>query len=230
MELRYYLAIIRRRWWLVVAIPLLIALLSLAAAATRPSRYGLAVRLLVTRSTLSAKPATATPYVDNEDRVAYDLPAIIGSSPFAEDVVRELAAHGHPLSQAEVEQALHAENDRQLVRISVTAPNPDDAVAIAQASVALIKTNGLRYWGDPHATPENPGINVAVLDPPTQAVLLNRPQAIATEVALRALLGLIAGIGAAFALHYLDGSQPAAGSAIAGVGRRRPPTQAPGDR
>ncbi|HEY3229073.1 MAG TPA: hypothetical protein VGJ87_07620, partial [Roseiflexaceae bacterium] len=45
---------------------------------------------------------------------------------------------------------------------------------------------------------------VAVLDLPAGAALLNGPRAIAQEVALRALLGLLAGVGAAFALYYLD--------------------------
>ncbi|HET9223109.1 MAG TPA: hypothetical protein VFO07_11420, partial [Roseiflexaceae bacterium] len=52
-------------------------------------------------------------------------------------------------------------------------------------------------------TPERPGVNVAVLELPGEAALLNGPRAIALEVALRAMLGLVAGVGAAFALHYV---------------------------
>jgi capsular polysaccharide biosynthesis protein len=203
MEFQLYLAIIRRRWWLLVAVALLAALLTAAFALAQPTRYGLTVRLLVTRTDLLAHPPTDN-NVDTEDRVAYDLPAIISSPAFTQDVVRTLAEQGHPLSQAEVEQALHAENDRQLVRLAVTTPQPNDAVAIAQTAVSLIQANGLRYWGA-QTTPDAPGLNVAVLDPPTQAVALNSPALIAREVALRGLLGLFAGIGLAFALHYFDG-------------------------
>ena len=104
-----------------------------------------------------------------------DLPAIIGSAAFAQ-MSRALGGAGPPADQAEVEHALHAENDRQSVRLAVTTPKPDDAVAIAQTAVSLIQTNGLRYWGDMQATPAAPGLNVAVLDiPPTQAVALNSP-------------------------------------------------------
>ncbi len=203
MEFQLYLAIIRRRWWLLVAVALLTALLTGALALAQPTRYGLTVRLLVTRTDLLAHPPTDN-NVDTEDRVAYDLPAIISSPAFAQDVVRRLAEQGHPLSQAEVEQALHAENDRQLVRLAVTTPQPNDAVAIAQTAVSLIQVNGLRYWGAAQTAPAAPGLNVAVLDPPTQAVALNSPALIAREVALRGLLGLFAGIGLAFALHYFD--------------------------
>src|SRR5215213_6736241 len=146
IEIQLYLAIIRRRWWLPVAVALLTALLTLAFALAQPPRYGLTVRMLVTRTALLAHPPPGS-NVDTEDRVAYDLPAIISSAAFAQDVVRGLAEQGHPLSQAEVEQALHAENDRQLVRLAVTTAKPEDAVAIAQTAVSLIQSNGLRYWG-----------------------------------------------------------------------------------
>ena len=199
MELYHYLDIIRRRWPIVAAVPLLVALISLVAALMQPARYGATARLLVTR------PGTAK--VDAEDTLAYDLPAIVGGAPFAADVAAELARRGRPLDQALVAQALHGENQRHVVYLSATTAGPADAVAIVQVAVDLVRTNGLRYWGDTSATPERPGISVAVLDLPGEAALLNGPRAIALEVALRALLGLTASAGAAFALHYLDGGR-----------------------
>jgi capsular polysaccharide biosynthesis protein len=199
MELYLYLNILRRRWLVVVALPLLVALVSLAAALTRPPRYGVTARLLVTRP----EPSN----LDAEDTLAYDLPAIVGGKPFAADVAQELARRGHPLDPLLVERALHAENQKHVVLLSATADSPSDAVAIVQAAAELIKQNGRRYWGDPTATSARPGVDVALLDLPAQAALLNGPRAIALDTALRALLGLIAGVGAAFALHYLDRSQ-----------------------
>src|SRR5919109_3013510 len=178
MELYYYISILRRHWRLVLAVPLLVALLSLAVAATGPPRYGVTATLLVTRSNPGDRRLASPINLDTEDRVAYDLPAIVGSSGFAGDVVAELARRGRALSQALVEPALHAESDRHLVYLSVATANPGDAVAIAEAAAALIKTNGLRYWGDQSATPNDPGINVAVLELPSQAALLNGPRAI----------------------------------------------------
>src|SRR5688572_29745053 len=98
MELYHYLDIIRRRWPIVAAVPLLVALISLIAALLQPARYGATARLLVTR------PGIAT--VDAEDTLAYDLPAIVGGAPFAADVAAELARRGRPLDQAQVAQAL----------------------------------------------------------------------------------------------------------------------------
>ena len=103
---------------------------------------------------------------------------------------------------------MHAENQRHVVYLSASTGDAADAVAIVQAAVDLIKTNGRRYWGDSNATPEHPGAAVAVLDLPDAAALLNGPRTIALDAALRALLGLIAGIAAAFALHYLDDRRP----------------------
>jgi capsular polysaccharide biosynthesis protein len=196
MELFLYLDILRRRWPIVAAAPLLVALVSVIAALAQPPRYGATARLLVTRP----EPAV----VDGEDTLAYDLPAIVGGRPFAADVTAELARRGRVLDHMLVEQALHAENQKHVVYLSATAADPANAVAIVQVAVDLVRSNGLRYWGDPHATPERPGVNVALLDLPAEAALLNGAQAIALDVALRALLGLVAGVGAAFALHYLD--------------------------
>src|SRR5262245_13860458 len=200
MELYLYLDILRRRWPIVAALPLLVALISLVAALAQPPRYGATARLLVTR------PGATT--VDAEDTLAYDLPAIVGGQPFAADVVAELAHRGRPLDQALVAQALHAENQKHVVYLSASTANPADAVAIAQVAVDLVQSNGLKYWGDPNATLEHPGILVAVLDQPAEAALLNGPRAIALEVALRAFLGLIVGVGAAFTLHYLGDHRP----------------------
>src|SRR5689334_285102 len=196
MELYLYLDILRRRWPVVAIAPLLVLLVSLAAALLQSPRYAVTARLLVTRPD--------SPNVDVEDTLAYDLPAIVGGKPFADDVAGELARRGRPLDRALVERALHAENQKHVVYLSATTDDPPDATAIAQTAVDLIKTNGLRYWGDARANPEHPGVNVAVLDLPKAAARINRPQAIALEVGLRTLLGLIAGVGAAFALHYLD--------------------------
>jgi capsular polysaccharide biosynthesis protein len=214
MEIHHYLAILRRRWLLVAAVPLLAGLLSLGLALARPPAYGLTARLLVTRG--AAPQGSDAGLTDQrEDKTAQDLPAIVSGAPFAQDVAGELAAHGRPMSQAAVQQSLGAANDQHVVYLSATTADPADAALIADVAVMLIKTNGLRYWGETRATPANPGLNVAVLDLPTQATRLNGPRAIAIDVVLRVALGFVAGAGIAFALHYLE-ARPAAD--------HRPPT------
>lgn len=207
MELRLYLSIIRRRWPLVAALPILVALLSLALALARPPVYGVSVPLLVTRGDRFFAPGDDIEQA-SDDTTALDLPAVLSSVPFAQDVARELARGGRALDPAAVRAAISASQEKHVVTLSVTAGDPAEALAIAETAVATARANGLRYWGDPRATPGNPGINIAVLEPPGAAARLNGARVIAAEVALRTALGLVAGVGLAFALHYL-GYRPA---------------------
>lgn len=202
MELRLYLDILRRRWWILVALPLLVALISAAAAASRPARYGATVRLLITRGPIGGDGAAGLTD-QGEDKTALDLPAIVSGATFRADLVRELAQRGHPIDPQALAGALSGVRQDNVVAIAIEAARPEDVVAIGQAMVALLKANGLRYWGDPRATADAPGLNVGVLDLPDQAALLNGARAITIDVALRTLLALIAAIGVAFALHYL---------------------------
>src|SRR5262245_46258433 len=205
MELRLYLSILRRRWWLVVGLPLAVALVSGVAALARPPRYGVTARLLITRGPLAGSAAGLTD--QGEDKTAQDLPAIVSGAPFAHDVAQELERRGSPIGAAAVAESLQSWNQDHVVFISAAAMRPDDAGAIARAAVAMIQANGLRYWGEPRTTVSQPGLDVAVLSLPDEAELLNGPRAIAQEMALRALLGLIVGAGIAFALHYFYDSR-----------------------
>lgn len=204
MELDLYLAIVRRRWPLVLTVTLLVALISLVAALLRPPVYGLTARLLVTRGLTSAE-SSAGLTSSREDTVAQDVPAIVSGDPFARDVAQTLAEQDRPIDEASVAQALSGANQRHEVLLSITTEQAEDAAPIARAAIDLLRANGLRYWGDTTVTPDRPGINVEVLDLPASATRLNGPRAIAIEVALRSLVGLIASVGLAFVLHYLDG-------------------------
>jgi len=202
MELRLYLKILRRRWWILVALPLLVAIISGVAAVSRPARYGTTVRLLITRGPIAGDGATGLTD-QGEDKTALDLPAIISGATFRNDLARELTGQGHPLDAAALAGALVGIRQDNVVTIAISAIRPEDALAIGPAMVALLKTNGLCYWGDPRATPGAPGLNVGVLDLPDQAALLNGPRAIMIDVALRTLLALLVAVGLAFGLHYL---------------------------
>jgi hypothetical protein len=213
MELRLYLRILRRRWWVLAALPLLVAAISGLAAARQPARYGTTVRLLITRGSIAGD-HTAGLTDQGEDKTALDLPAIISGATFRSDLARELARQGNPIDAAALAGALNGIRQDNVVTIAISAARPADAVAIGPAMVALLKANGLRYWGDPRAAPGAPGLNVGVLDLPDQALLLNGPRAIAIDVALRALLALIIAVALAFGLHYLSASKDISALAV----------------
>src|SRR5215203_3567990 len=106
MELRLYLTILRRRWWILVALPLAVAVLSGVAAANLPARYGTTVRLLITRGPIAGDNATGLTD-QGEDKTALDLPAIISGATFRSDLARELTGMGHPIDAAALVGALN---------------------------------------------------------------------------------------------------------------------------
>lgn len=210
MELRYYLAIVRRRWPLVIGLPLLVALLSGAAAFNQPQRYSLTARLLVTQTPL-ARVATDADNPDlnsvgNWQASEYlldDLPQVLSSAAFATDVSALLAAQGYTISPGTVQGAIVGTTTHRSLDIDVTTDRPEDAVAIARGAAEALKANGLAYWN--RVSPDDgPGLQVAVLTLPESATPLNSRRRALTDVALRTALALATAVGLAFLLHSLD--------------------------
>jgi uncharacterized protein involved in exopolysaccharide biosynthesis len=197
MELTRYWAILRSRWPLMLAVPLLAFALSAALGLLQPPRYAAGARLLVTRA--------EDRRFDTEDALAYDLPAIVSGEPFARELADELARRGRPLDPAEARAAISAANERRVVTISASAADPSLAEAILEASVALVEARGLALWGDRAATPEDTGVNVVVLEGiPARAGRTNGLPQIARDAALRGLVGLGAAALLAMGLYTLD--------------------------
>lgn len=196
IDLGAQLAALRRGWRLLALVTLLVLGASLAAALLRPARYATSVRLLVTRDPQA--PGLAGLSDQLEDTTAQDLPAILQSAAFRADLAAELAARGQPLGTSELAGAIAAGFSEHTVSVSVQSRAPELPGAVATALIELLRRNGLRYWGDPAATPERPGLLVGVLDPAGPAARVGGPRALAIELALRSLLGF--GLGAALVL------------------------------
>src|SRR3954454_23333612 len=124
MELRLYLAILRRRWWLLIALPLLVAAISGATEARQPARYGTTVRLLITRGPIAGNDAAGLTD-QGEDKTALDLPAIISGATFRNDLARELTSTGHPTEAAALVGALNGIRQDNVVTIAITATRPE---------------------------------------------------------------------------------------------------------
>lgn len=201
-ERELYFRIVRRYWWLVLAAPLLAGLISAGAALGRPPRYGAQARLLITRD---ASPGAAGRTAAGEDTTAQDVPAILAGAAFRGDLAAELARRGQLVDPAELASAIGASTSEHVVAVAVTGAQPAQATAIAQALIDVLRAGGLRYWGDPSATPARPGLLVGVIDPPGPAARLGSLRGAAVEVALRALAALGAAIGLAFVLYYIRG-------------------------
>lgn len=201
MNLFDYWNILRRRWLLVLGLPLLVALISLAVGLTRTPRYESSARVIATRG-VADENSTAGMTWAREDTVAQDLPTIISSAAFARDVAAELQRQGSALDEAAVAGSLHGANDGKIVTITAAATRPEDAQAIAQAAINMLQANGLRYWGDPTWSPEEPGVNIGPLDPAGAARAVPTRRQIFEDALLRAAVGLIVGVGLAVGLAY----------------------------
>ncbi|MEN9936272.1 MAG: hypothetical protein RLZZ387_2851 [Chloroflexota bacterium] len=185
------LTTLRRRWPLVLLVPLAAMLLSAGVALAQPPRYAASASLLVTRS--------EDRRFDTEDALAYDLPAILRSEPFARELSAELGRRGRRVEPALLREMIGAANQRRVVVVTATSGDPAEAAAVLEAAVTLVQARGLALWGDPAATPEHTGLNVVVLEGvPAQAARLGGAREILLDAAVRGLVGL--GAGAALAL------------------------------
>jgi uncharacterized protein involved in exopolysaccharide biosynthesis len=116
MELRHYWAILRRSWWLVLGLPLLVALLTIGSYFVLPPRYGVLVSLQVTQAQIAADPAAVTlPDYNNynswaaSEFIVDDLLQIVETRQFAEDIVADVRVHNQrDLSPDAVREGLSA--------------------------------------------------------------------------------------------------------------------------
>jgi hypothetical protein len=204
MQLREYLAILRRFWPLLLLLPLLAGGLSLALALGRQPAYQAEARLLITVAPLPA--AAASPLPDLEDGATWatseyildDLPFVLASASFAADVGAAMAAEGYPADAAAIKAGLRPEVTHRAVFLTATAAQPEQAGAMLRGAVTALQQGGLKYWG------RAGGLQVAVLDPPGTAAPVDGLRALIREVGLRAALALAAGVGLAFLVNYLD--------------------------
>lgn len=213
MQLRSYATILRRFWLLIAALPLAVLVLSLGVHLVQPPRYGAVARIMVTRTLHEEAPGAMSFLAEvninysweSSGFVLDDLPQVINSRIFAEDVSAWLAQQGHTVDPAVIQDGLDAEIFHRSVTLSARADRPEMATHLLNGTIASLQTNGLAYWGRAEEqNSEHSGLNVAPLDPPASTGLLNSPRQVALNTGLRAGLALAAAIGLAFLLAYLD--------------------------
>ena len=206
MELRTYFDIIRRRWWAVL-IPVAVVL---ALGLTRPAPpplYTLTVGLLVDVPTL---PANANLTVDPRwtapqaaEYLVDDLSVVVRGTEFAKLVQArlpaDLAANVGQLASSAASQSQH-----RTITLTITRGAASDEAAtreltaIGEAVVAALREDTPKLFARLNGQPEIRVINAPQIGR-VGAGLRDR-----LDLPLRALLGLLAGVGLAFLLHYLD--------------------------
>lgn len=208
MELREYWEIVRRRWWLPVALTALVAVLSalqLRPWVTPPPTYSASMRLL-----LGVLPATDAPLTAYDPRyyawltseyLVDDFTEVVRSRLFADAVSARLADQAIALPPGVIQGSAVAGKQHRIITLSFTWGDAAQLEAIANAAAAELVENAPVYFQQLGTA----GAGVTVIDGPAVGAVGPglRDQ---LEWPLRVGLGLLVGLGLAFLFDYLDTS------------------------
>lgn len=204
MELRELWVIVRRRWWL-IALPTLGAL-ALAL-------YGLRGEAAGGGYTTSMRFTAATPpedadsaYEDSQyypwltsEYVVNALTDWVRTGSYATEVSEALAAQDVDIPASAIQGVIAADNERSVLVISLSWPDADQLNLLSAAAAAVLEIRSPVYF------PQfgTGGVTVVALDEP---VITPVPPSLSSrlEPLIRVALGLVAGIGLAFLVEYLD--------------------------
>ncbi len=208
MQLHYYWSILRRFWLLLVVLPLVVGLGSLALELREPQRYSASARMMVTQTPLSNSQEAPFPDFNlnhswlSSSFILDDLPQVVSSRAFAEDVSDYLTDRGANVPPERVQGSLSAEKFHRAVTIVSVADTPQMAEALIQGAVVALQQNGLQYWN--RTNEMGNGLSIGMLDPINPAGPIGSTRRMVMNVALRAGLALAAAVGLAFLLYYID--------------------------
>jgi capsular polysaccharide biosynthesis protein len=216
LELRQYVAVIRRRWPLVAAIVVLTALFSLGLLLTQRPTHSAFIRLAVRQNSLPSQPPTATqPGFFTYDRyynfyssefLADDYTIIVTSRAFADATLARLKDARPDLARGGLPGFLTTDRKQRELTIIATAANDDTALALARAAGDVL--TGLSAPAS--VTPNANGIGIhddaqfALIDPAAPAGTNSSRQL--ANAAISMVVGLALAFALAFLFEYLDNS------------------------
>ena len=202
MELREYWQILRRRWSVVLGLTVLALLSSIYSVGFGPQQ----VSSYDVRMSLALKPEgepRSTSYYTYGDYYGYvaseylsdDVIKIFESAAFLEQVQDHLGDRpgGPPTG------AVKGKKSHRVIEITVTSSRAQDGLDLASGVAEVLMSRPEIYLGQ--LTSQN--VQVSVIDPP-RVVGGGVASRAYLEIGLRALLGLLAGLGLAFLLDYFD--------------------------
>ncbi len=210
MELREYWDIIRRRWWLPVAVTAVALIASTVVGVRGAAAFKTDMRLAV--STIPTPDPSGVLYYDptyyanlDSEYLADDMSEFLSSRAFADEVHRELATSSTPFD-VDIDTIMNATRTKKTHRfidITLTTPTFEEGAAIA-GSIS-------RILSDPNHVSQYLAALTAyhtqmeIVTPPVTH-RANTVTGLISEIGLRTLIGLILGLGAAFLIDYIDPS------------------------
>ena len=202
MELREYLAILRRRWAIVVGVTALIAVVAAGFTLRGPRSYEATLRLAVS---VGGNPVADSPpygYFREyyqwlaAEYLADDLGEIVRSDAFIADVRALLDAE---LQGAFVREVVRARKTHRIIEVTVQAREAADAEGMAVAVGEVMRTQTHKYLAQ-LSTPEG---RIAMIDEPRARPSVTTGSQIA-DIGLRTVLGLLVAVFLAFLFDYVD--------------------------
>ena len=208
MELREYWRIIRRRWWLPVALTLLVGLLSalqLKPWQPAPVSYTVTLRLLVGVMPASNNPATAYDpryyaWLTSEYLVD-DFTEVVHSELFAKNVSARLAQQAITVPAGLIQGSAATGKQHRIITLSFAWPDRAQLALMANAAATELSERATTYFQQLGTD----GAGITMLDEPRIDVvgpsLRQR-----LDLPLRMGLAFLVGLGLIFLLDYVDTS------------------------
>jgi len=202
MELRQYVRIALRWWWLIFLPPLMVGAYGLATYRPAPSSYTTSLRFTAGQpQSLTTIPGYDANYYRwlTSEYIVGGLKDWARTGAFAEAVSRELAASGTTLSADSLRGAIASDNARSVLFIYLTWGDREQLLALAQSVTKVLQEQNAEVF------PQLGGQPAAV-------VLLDSPNPAPVGISLRARLdlplkvglGFAVGLALAFLAHYFD--------------------------
>jgi len=198
MELRTYWKILIRRWQLIAAPVLVVALYAAVSYAPSPPAYQAVMRFAAGTEPagLSQEYDRYYPWLTSE-YIANGLADVAETEAFAQAVAARL---GEPALAASIRPAIVTDNTQSILVIYLTWSDGEQIVAVAEAITAELTENSAAYY------PQLEGLGPAVrrLDAPKPVLL---PAGLRTQLmgpAIKIGLAFAVGVGLALLWHYLD--------------------------
>lgn len=201
MELKVYVQALRRRWPVMLILPLVVGLLAVVQEVSRETLYATEAKLRIISQQLDGE-FTENPADDNFIASEYAIDDMVEAAQgnvFAAAIAARVRAAGRDVGSDEVQSAIDAERAHRVLVITVRSPDPELAEAIAREATVELEAAAYDYIGVP--SPESEAV-VQVIEQPGEA----GPDA--SRARLLLLLQVVAAAGAgvllAFLVDYLD--------------------------
>ncbi len=171
MELRQYWQIVRRRLWIVFALPLVVLLVTLLTRPTRTPAYVASMRFMMG---LEPEPRDGEYYTYDKyytwltaEYLVDDVSEFVRSTAFAQAVSAHLASSGIHVPARAIHSATQPGTLHRILTVNVFWGNVEQLTDIANAIAAVLPTETARNF----AQVGTGGVHASLIDPPTTSVV-----------------------------------------------------------